>query len=194
MSAYKECAIRTIVKNLRKGWAVIALAIEVIRLGIRPSRMKIKCDISDPVARLWALLAYYYRKAEQFEDEEHCVRYIIARAPEGVLGDGHAANLYYKLKRYPEALAAADRALKNDPNFWLAFIVKGRIYRALGEWEDAIRQFRQALWISDEDADDGHIHAEIAGVYEILGRTEEASEHWRRAIALCPRLRDWYDK
>ena len=55
---------------------------------------------------------------------------------------GHAL---YGLKRYEEALAAFEQAIRLDPNYVSAYYTKGEALRKLERYEEAITAYDQAI-------------------------------------------------
>ena len=141
------------------------------------------------IAWLWMQMADHHRIALSHGEEERCLKHYIALLPEDAKGYERLAVVHLAQNRYNDAIAAADKVLVYDRNHEYAYQLKGMAFLSLGEWEESVRQFRQALWISDVDWLDGWVHARMASVYEMLGQLEEAGKHWRRAIELNPDVR-----
>jgi tetratricopeptide (TPR) repeat protein len=101
---------------------------------------------------------------------------------------------HYDAGEYGEALAAFERALEareRDPEdqsaIQFARYVVAKSLRALGRAAEAATLMEQAIaWAEGEDEPDGWFHEELAEIYATLGRTAEASEQAKRALALLP--------
>jgi serine/threonine-protein kinase len=55
-----------------------------------------------------------------------------------------AGQFLFYAGRLPEAIEALDRAFAVDPDFWVAHIMRGRVYEQTGNPEAAIRSFEKA--------------------------------------------------
>ncbi len=106
-------------------------------------------------------------------------------------------DLYYRQKRYDEALAQYEVAAGEASDrtwLWRAAQKVGAVYAARKEWDAAIAEFRRAIAISEEQGARANV---VAGNYVQLGaqlaqagRREEAAEAYRKALALDPANRD----
>ena len=56
-------------------------------------------------------------------------------------------NQLWRLSRYPEAIAAFDRALEQQPNFYQAHYGKGLAHYNQGDYQEAVARFKQATKI-----------------------------------------------
>ena len=64
-----------------------------------------------------------------------------------------------------------------------ALVVRGRDHRNLGEWEEALRDYRRAI---DLDADCRRAHFGLGETYRLVGRYDEALAAFERALELDP--------
>lgn len=90
---------------------------------------------------------------------------------------------YQGQKRYEQALAAYDRALKADPAFAEARNGKGVIYARQGKYEQAIAEFKAALEYAPRAA---HIHNNLGYAFYLQGQYENAAASMEQAVALDP--------
>lgn len=176
--------MHAISKHIRKYWAVLALFLEILKLSLRLSQLADKRECSASIGWFWWRMALCHWHAGRLREAEYCSRHYIAVMRHCAGGHWLLSKICFEQKKYSEAMTEANQSLALDHNFWGAYEVKGKILLSQGEWNDAARQFRQALWISDKDKSDAEVHALIASAYEKLGRLEEAGKHWRRAIEL----------
>jgi len=102
-------------------------------------------------------------------------------------GLGKAYWRKYKLTKDSELLEKArsscSRAIEISDRLASAHVILGIIHREAGEYEDAIKEFQQALL--DDPVNFGTL-LELAEVYENLGRLEKAEETYKEAIKLKP--------
>src|SRR5258706_306941 len=89
----------------------------------------------------------------------------------------------YNLKRYEEALAAYDQAMRLDPNYAYAYYDKGVALYTLKCYEEALIAFDRAIRL-DPDSVDAY-HNKGNALYE-LKRYEEALIAYEQAIHLDP--------
>lgn len=101
---------------------------------------------------------------------------------------------HYEAGEHAEALAAFERALRErerDPEnrqaIEIARYAVAKALRALGRPEEAVAHLERAVaWTEGESNPDGWFHEELADCYAALGRSGEASEQARKALALLP--------
>jgi len=88
-----------------------------------------------------------------------------------------------------DALAALDRALSEDANFFLAHLWRGQARMNLGDARVAAADFYQALRI---DPSSGHAEGWLGRAADAHGRHREALEHFNTAICRDPHnCRSW---
>ncbi|MBV9158558.1 MAG: protein kinase [Acidobacteriaceae bacterium] len=78
--------------------------------------------------------------------------------------------LYLK-QDYQSALAAEDRAIRMDPNFWTARMMRAYILRGLGRYPEAIAEFQKAL---DLNPDSSITLSGLGAAYADAGQRQEA--------------------
>ena len=102
-------------------------------------------------------------------------------------GLGKAYGLKYELTKNSELLAKArlscTKAIEISDNLASVHVRLGMIHREAGQYEDAIKEFQQALLL--DPVNFGAVQ-ELAVVYENLGRLEKAEETYKQAIKLKP--------
>jgi tetratricopeptide (TPR) repeat protein len=63
----------------------------------------------------------------------------------GAVSYGYRAVFHWRQSRYDEALADLDKALADDPNFWLLHYGQGEVYLYTDRSEDAVRAYSRAI-------------------------------------------------
>jgi tetratricopeptide (TPR) repeat protein len=84
----------------------------------------------------------------------------------------------------PRALALANVALAGEPDSLACLDTRGRIYLALGRWQEALADLEAVLRRAPQTAG---LHTALAQAYERLGQTAVAAEHRRLAVATAAR-------
>ena len=125
--------------------------------------------------RLALLLAAAGRLDEAIREAER------SRNGEPLVPERHVnlGMIRYYARDFQPALADIEQALKLSPNFGLAFIGRGRIFAALGRYDDAVHNLRQAIAIS---ANPGP-YALLGMVYAQAGQSTELNEVMARLRA-----------
>ena len=105
---------------------------------------------------------------------------ISLKTKEEWIREGNALN---GLKRYEEALAAYEQAIRLDPNYTYAYYGKGNALSDLKRYEEALAAYEQAIRLDPDDAD--YYHNKGIALNE-LKRHEEALAAYEQAIRLDP--------
>jgi len=105
---------------------------------------------------------------------------ISLKTKEEWIREGNALN---GLKRYEEALAAYEQAIRLDPNYTYAYLFKGNALSDLKRYEEALAAYEQAIRLDPDDAD--YYHNKGIALNE-LKRHEEALAAYEQAIRLDP--------
>lgn len=91
------------------------------------------------------------------------------------------------LDAFERALEAREREPENRPAIEIARYAVAQTRRALGRPQEAVPLLEQAVaWAEADGKPDGWFHEELAESYAALGRSEDAAEQARRALALLP--------
>lgn len=94
------------------------------------------------------------------------------------------ADLYLRLERDAEALAAARKASALEPKNPLAYFYSGKIYYELGQNEEAAEAFGKAVELNETDFEALYL---LGFSKERLGKPDEAIAVLRRAVAINPK-------
>ena len=84
----------------------------------------------------------------------------------------YAPGLFFA-RRYDEAIATANAALAQDPNFWLMHVTVGRVYEHTGRLNEAIAAYEKAR---DIDSSIPEILGDLGRAYARAGRRAEAEK------------------
>ncbi len=129
--------------------------------------LKIKAD--EP--QLWILLHYTLAAQEKWAESLDAINRFIALAPSAWEGYNMRGQLFYVQKKYPEALAEFDLALKKNPKRLEPKVNKIQILMEQKKTADALKLANEILAEDSENIIALQIRMSI---YEILGRNEEA--------------------
>ncbi|NIO47946.1 MAG: protein kinase [Candidatus Aminicenantes bacterium] len=129
-------------------------------------------------------------KEETLETAISLFQRAIEQDPHFALAHGGLGKAFwrkYKLTKNSELLEKArlscTKAIEISDNLASVHVRLGIIYREAGQYEDAIKEFQQALL---DDPVNYDAVQELAEVYENLGRLEKAEETYKQAIKLKP--------
>jgi tetratricopeptide (TPR) repeat protein len=98
------------------------------------------------------------------------------------------ADVLRCLERYDEALEDLDSAMTFDDGFEDAFIIRGRIHRALGRYTDALTDIRHNIEIQPRMEHRGQ--TEIGHIFEAMNKPEKAINAFKRALFIHPDCAD----
>lgn len=88
-----------------------------------------------------------------------------------------------RLSALRDASDAIDRSLRLDPRNAMGHVVRGTIFRALGEPDKAIASLEYALSLNPNLY---AVHSELAATKVAVGRAHESVRHIEEALALAP--------
>ncbi len=130
--------------------------------------------VADPkLARAWAAEAPAllgacrdaYQEARMKDAEAACTAARDAN-PDSAEANGYLAHVLFNRNRRPEALAAADRAVKLDAKLADAYLVIGGIHQDAGEMSEAKRAYQRYLELKPHGPKAGEVQA----IVERLGK------------------------
>lgn len=117
-------------------------------------------------------------------DEVIAISYISPRALADIYVDEF--NQHRVAKRYPEALQAADNAVKVDPDYARGYLSQGLYYYFQNNDDEALVRFTAASRASYNTRKKSHAHVWMGIVYAKKKQLELAREQFRKAIAVAP--------
>ena len=89
----------------------------------------------------------------------------------------------YSNGKVSEALDAIELLIKEHPNESLLFNIRGACYAALGQLEEAVKNYEDALAIKPDYSDASY---NLGNVLKDLGHLEKAVESYKKTIAIEP--------
>jgi eukaryotic-like serine/threonine-protein kinase len=89
-----------------------------------------------------------------------------------------------------QASAMLGRAVEIDDHLPAPYVSLGRLHTSLSKNDLALQEFQKALSINPRDAE---AISGMAGVYERMGRIQDAEQSYKRAMALKPDYWDGYN-
>lgn len=92
-----------------------------------------------------------------------------------------------QLNRPSEALEVYTEALEKAPGFIPLYCVLGDIYRSLGQFEDAITEYKMAIWL---DSLNIVAYKHLCQAYEEQGDYDSAVEIYEKLIQIMPNMPD----
>lgn len=94
---------------------------------------------------------------------------------------------YYQSNRPTEALEVYSAAIDKAPGFVPLYCLLGDIYRSLGRFEDAITEYRMAIWL---DCLNIPAYRHLCQAYEEQGDYDSAVEIYEKLIQIMPNMPD----
>lgn len=100
---------------------------------------------------------------------------------------------YYVRRQYGQAIQLLEKAVDKAPAFVEAHVRLGAIYRAVGQYEKALRHLEQAREVNKGEQAQPQALFSLGELYWQLGRYEEAEELMKAFLALNPRQKPLLD-
>jgi Flp pilus assembly protein TadD len=124
-----------------------------------------------------------YRAGRHVEGEVWAAR-AVERHPRDVDLWNLRGVILRQLKRYPEALAAIDEAIRLNPNLAPPQVNRGNLLLDLGEAARA-----EAVWtkLARGDPRNPELQRQLGRALQKQGKIDQAMVRWRQATALTPR-------
>lgn len=91
--------------------------------------------------------------------------------------------IFYQAKEYEQAVQAYVKAIDKMPGFTPLYCLLGDVYRAIGNHEEAIIEYKMAKWI---DALCLSAYSGLTQAYEEMGDYDSAIETYKKFIAIHP--------
>jgi len=92
---------------------------------------------------------------------------------------------YEELDQYEQAIAAHQKAVEINPDYYAAWVNLGVAYRLAGNFDEAEKSYNTALQIEPEYA---QLHASLGALYIFKNEPERAIASLEKAIELEPQL------
>lgn len=120
---------------------------------------------------------------------ERLLKQSLAMAPKNSEAFRLLGVTYAFKKDLQEALIALDRAIKIDPNNWLAHSNRGNVLKELNQFDAALKSYEKTIALQPHYAE---AYNNIGNLLQDLNRHQEALEYYQRAIALQPNYAEAY--
>jgi adenylate cyclase len=142
-------------------------------------------DESHPVAS--SVLAYVYSRQGQHEKSLAQAERAVALNPGMAPPNTNLCGALFRLGRYEEAIQSGEKAIRLDPKGpWPYFFFLGTAYCFAGRYEDAIATMKKGMARAPASP---FPHVNLAAIYNMAGREEEARAEAAEALRLDPNWR-----
>jgi tetratricopeptide (TPR) repeat protein len=122
---------------------------------------------------IYDLLAKYYVQTKRVPDAEHLLQEEIAALPKYAPARLQLAKLYQASGEQQEMAQVLEKLLADRAAFPLGPSLVGDFYAGLGQWDNALAQYRTGLEHAVE-ADKAGYHEKMEHAFEALGKRREA--------------------
>jgi len=128
-------------------------------------------------------LGFALRQNEQFAEAEKCLKQALELKPE--MGTAHAnlSVVYYDQKKYSEALAEAQKAVKTNANQPIFRVVLGNALSKTGDLKGAAQEYKVAIHLKPKYE---NAHFNLGRVLNEDGQVTEAKYSLAKALELDP--------
>lgn len=92
-----------------------------------------------------------------------------------------------QIKAYNDALETYIEAIEKAPGFIPLYCLLGDVYRALGQFDDAITEYKMAIWL---DSLNINAYRHLCATYEEQGDYDSAVEIYEKLIQIMPNMPD----
>ncbi len=131
-------------------------------------------------SRSWHLArAEAFRQEQDFLHAEPEYRVALQENPNDLPAQLQYADTLYRLRRYPEAIAALDRAQQLAPTNPATYALRAQIYARQGQREETLRSIKLAEQYGNNQID---IFMSTGGALLILGDRDAAMQRFSRAL------------
>jgi Tfp pilus assembly protein PilF len=99
---------------------------------------------------------------------------------------------YNEQKKWQDAQAALETAVKQDPKIVDAYFQLGACLNQQKDFTGAVNSLNQGLQLGQEAPDAAAAHYELGRAYLALGRWQDANHHAAMAVAMRPDVASWH--
>jgi arylsulfatase A-like enzyme/Tfp pilus assembly protein PilF len=124
------------------------------------------------------------RDESSFEKIASMYRKVLADDPNVIDAWFNLGNVYYRFRKYEEAIKYFQKALELKPDYDLPVINMANAYRRLGRDEAALAGYEHYLTIDPKNA---HVRYQVGEIYLDRGDVAKAEQNFRQALAIDPR-------
>lgn len=90
------------------------------------------------------------------------------------------AKRAYGGAQYPKAIALATSAIGESPKFALAYMIRGKAYKDVGDVDNAVKDLNKAIEFDPKMAEAYFIRAQVN---EIMGDMKQANDDYKKGCA-----------
>ena len=157
---------------------------ESIEKAVELTQKAISLDPKDP--RHYGLLGYLYVMKRDYDKAIAEVEKAVALDPGGAETNAWVGMTLNGVDRPKEAISLFEKAIRLNPNgpTWY-FLNFGHSYRMIGQYQEAITQYKRALRVAPNNI---MAHLGLAATYRLLGRDEEARAEAEEVLRLNPKF------
>ncbi|MGH8130689.1 MAG: tetratricopeptide repeat protein, partial [Steroidobacteraceae bacterium] len=168
--------------TLERAWFNLGKALALLGRGKEADAAFEKSFALSPELRLMALAAEHQREG-RLEEAERLYRRILRDNPRKVDALRLLALIAIKTDHVDEAEVLLERAITIAPDFQLALIDLGRLYKDQDRFAEALERFDRAIAL---DAGSAHAHYLRAATLARASFTPEAIEAYQSCLAIRP--------
>jgi len=157
---------------------------ESLEKAVELTQKAISLDPKD--SRPYALLGYLYVMKRDYDKAIAEGEKAVALDPGGAQTHAWLGMSLNYADRPKDAIPVFEKAIRLNPNgpaSW--FLNFGTSYRVMGQYQEAITQYKKALRIAPNNI---LAHLALAGTYSLLGRDEEAHAEAAEVISINPKF------
>jgi adenylate cyclase len=195
----KQLAEETVALDPEFPWAYYALASahmmdvwlglskspkESLEKAVELTQKAISLDPKD--SRHYALLGYLYTMKRDYDKAIAEGEKAVALDPGGAETNAWLGQSLNFADRPKDAIPVFEKAIRLNPNgpTWY-FLNFGNSYRMIGQYQEAITQYKRALRVAPNNI---MAHIGLAATYSLLGRDEEARNEAEEVLRLNPKF------
>ena len=138
---------------------------------------------------LYLVLGNHYLEDENQASRQQAVRYFkqaYSRDSLSSIVNFSLGMAYHELQQYEQSITYFNNVVRLDPNFKDSYFYLAYDNEQLGNKEEALRQYRHAIFMDPECAPCAHVN--IGNILSAFGRQAEALAEYQQAVKLSPTL------